>query len=171
MTEYAVGICRQMNIPPDYTEIVGVAASLHDYGKIGISDSLLKKEGKLTEDEFEIIKTHATKTRSILEQIDFHDLYKLVPEIAGAHHEKMDGSGYPKGLSGSEIPIGARIIAVADFFEAITAKRHYHNPMPVNEAFKLLEEGRGVHFDEKIVEAFISYFNNSKYEEENQSTA
>ena len=72
VTEYAVGICKEMNMPPDYTEVVAVAASLHDYGKIGISDALLKKEGLLTDDEYETIKTHAVKTRKILEQIDFH---------------------------------------------------------------------------------------------------
>ncbi len=128
VTEYAVGICKEMNMSPDYTEVVGVAASLHDYGKIGISDALLKKEGLLTEEEYETIKTHAVKTRTILEQIDFHGSYSLIPEIAEAHHEKIDGSGYPRGLKEHEIPIGSRIIAVADFFEAITAKRLYRDP-------------------------------------------
>ncbi|MCX5848904.1 MAG: HD domain-containing protein [Deltaproteobacteria bacterium] len=163
VTEYALGICLEMNIPKDYTEVVGVAASLHDYGKIGISDNLLKKEGMLTEEEYEIIKTHSVKTRNILEQIDFHGGYKLIPEIAEAHHEKLDGSGYPRGLRGMEIPIGSRIIAVADFFEAITAKRLYHDPMPVHDAFELLRRESDVHFSREIVEAFINFYK-TKYE-------
>lgn len=158
VTEYALGICREMDIPADYTEIVGVAASLHDYGKIGISDALLKKEGRLTPEEFEIIKTHSVKTRSILEQIDFHGSYSLVPEIAEAHHEKLDGSGYPRGLKGHEIPFGSRIIAVADFFEAITAKRVYRDPIPLPEAFKMLHGECDVHFSREIVEAFTKFY-------------
>jgi HD-GYP domain-containing protein (c-di-GMP phosphodiesterase class II) len=162
VTEYAVGICREMNMPSDYTEVVAVAASLHDYGKIGISDALLKKEGLLTDDEYETIKTHAVKTRKILEKIDFHGSYSLIPEIAEAHHEKIDGSGYPRGLKEHEIPIGSRIIAVADFFEAITAKRLYRDPIPVPEAFKMLRRESDVHFSRDIVEAFIHYYT-SKY--------
>jgi len=158
VTEYAVGICKEMNMPSDYTEVVAVAASLHDYGKIGISDALLKKEGLLTDDEYETIKTHAVKTRKILEQIDFHGAYSLIPEIAEAHHEKIDGSGYPNGLKEHEIPIGSRIIAAADFFEAITAKRLYHDPVPVREAFEMLRRESGVHFSPEIVEAFINYY-------------
>jgi HD-GYP domain-containing protein (c-di-GMP phosphodiesterase class II) len=138
---------------------VGVAASLHDYGKIGISDALLKKEGTLTAEEYEVIKTHTVKTRSILEQIDFQGSYSQIPHIAEAHHEKLDGSGYPRGLKGMEIPIGSRIIAVADFFEAITAKRLYHDPMPAEEAFKMLRRESDVHFSGEIVEAFINYYN------------
>ncbi len=162
VTEYAVGICKEMNIPSDYTEVVGVAASLHDYGKIGISDALLKKEGLLTEEEYETIKTHAVKTRTILEQIDFHGSYSLIPEIAEAHHEKIDGSGYPRGLKGHEIPIGSRIIAVADFFEAITAKRLYRDPIPVEEAFAMLRRESDVHFSRDIVEAFINFYTTQK---------
>lgn len=158
VTEYALGICQEMNIPTDYAEVVGVAASLHDYGKIGISDALLKKEGLLTAEEYETIKTHAVKTRNILEQIDFHGSYSLIPEIAEAHHEKLDGTGYPRGLKGNEIPIGSKIIAVADFFEAITAKRLYRDPMPVHEAFEMLRRESDVHFSHEIVEAFINYY-------------
>ncbi len=104
------------------------------------------------------MKTHAHKTQSILEQINFEGIFSQVPEIAGSHHEKVDGSGYPNGLIGEEIPLGARIIAVADFFEAVTAKRHYRDPLPMSYAFRLLGKGRGVHFDEKVVDAFIQYY-------------
>jgi HD-GYP domain-containing protein (c-di-GMP phosphodiesterase class II) len=166
VTEYAIGICKEMNMPSDYTEVVAVAASLHDYGKIGISDDLLKKEGLLTAEEYETIKTHAVKTRTILEQIDFHGAYGLIPEIAEAHHEKIDGSGYPHGLKEHEIPIGSRIIAVADFFEAITAKRLYRDPVPEDQAFAMLRRESGVHFSPEIVEAFINFYTSKKLVDE-----
>ena len=85
-------------------------------------------------------------------------MFSQVPEIAGAHHEKADGSGYPLGLRGDEIPLGARIIAVADFFEAITAKRHYRDPLPLDVAFHLLEKEREIHFDKTIVDAFKRFY-------------
>jgi putative nucleotidyltransferase with HDIG domain len=158
VTEYAVGIARELGFPRDFREMIRVAALLHDYGKIGVPDAILKKEGRLTPEEYETVKTHSSKTREILEQINFQGIYRQVPEIAGAHHEKIDGSGYPDGLKGKDIPIGARIIAVADFFEAVTSKRHYRDPMPLEEAFRLLREGSGQHFDRWIVSAFIRYY-------------
>ncbi len=118
VTEYALGICNELNMPKDYCEMIRVAALLHDYGKIGIKDSVLKKEGKLDIEERNEIETHTTKTRKILEQINFEGIYTEVPYIAECHHEKIDGSGYPKGIKGEDIPLGAKIIAVADFFEA-----------------------------------------------------
>ena len=158
VTEYAVGICIELEMSQDYTEMIRVAALLHDYGKIGVPDAILKKNGRLTEDEYEIVKSHAQKTQEILQQINFEGLFRQIPEIAGSHHEKIDGSGYPRGLKGKEIPLGARIIAVADFFEAITSKRHYRDPMPFDVAFRLLREESGVHFDSKVVEAFMRYY-------------
>lgn len=159
VTEYTVGICKELGMPRDYCEMIRVASLLHDYGKIGIKDDILKKEDKLNTEEREEIKSHVEKTRRILEQINFEGIYREVPEISGAHHEKIDGSGYPKGLRGEEIPLGARIIAVADFFEAITSKRHYRDPMPLDIAFKLLNEHSGKQFDSEVVEAFIRYYN------------
>jgi HD-GYP domain-containing protein (c-di-GMP phosphodiesterase class II) len=164
VTEYAVGICQEMGLPANYREMIRVAALLHDYGKIAVPDAVLKKNGRLTDEEYEVVKTHSEKTREILEQISFEGIFLQVPEIAGAHHEKMDGSGYPQGLKGKEIPLGARIIAVADFFEAITAKRHYREPMPLEAAFRLLHESSGKHFDRKVVKAFSRYFLKSHIE-------
>jgi HD-GYP domain-containing protein (c-di-GMP phosphodiesterase class II) len=138
--------------------MIRVASLLHDYGKIGISDAILKKPGKLTEEEYEEIKTHAEKTRQILLKINFRGIYREVPEIAGAHHEKVDGTGYPKGLHGDAIPLGAKILAVADFFEAVTAKRHYRDPMPVDVALQMLEEKRDVHYDSIVIDAFLGFF-------------
>lgn len=159
VTEYALGICNELNVSKDYCEMIRVAALLHDYGKIGIKDAVLKKEGKLDIEERKEIETHTTKTRKILEQINFEGIYTEVPYIAECHHEKIDGSGYPKGLKGEDIPLGAKIIAVADFFEAITSKRHYRDPMPIDIAFQLLNEEGKIHFDKKVIEAFIGYYN------------
>ena len=158
VTEYAVGICEEMGLSSDYREMIRVAALLHDYGKIGVPDAILKKPGRLTTDEFEAVKTHARRTREILEQVNFEGVFEQVPEIAGAHHEKLDGSGYPLGLMNREIPLGAKIIAVADFFEAITSRRHYRNPMFIEKALVILREKSGIHFDEKVVSAFIAYY-------------
>jgi HD-GYP domain-containing protein (c-di-GMP phosphodiesterase class II) len=157
VTKYAVSICQEMGFSKEYQEMIQVAALLHDYGKIGVPDAILKKPGRLTDEEYEIVKLHAEKTQKILQQINFEGVFSQVPEIAGCHHEKIDGSGYPNGLKGDEIPLGAKIIAVADFFEAITARRHYRGPIPVQKAIAMLEKERGVHFDESIVDAFFRY--------------
>jgi len=159
VTEFAVGICDELGLPYNYTEMIRVASLLHDYGKIGVDDAILKKPGKLNEDEYEHIKTHASKTKDILSRINFEGIYKDVPEIAGSHHEKLDGTGYPNNLTSEEIHFGAKIIAVADVFEALTARRHYREPMPTNEAFDLLVSEIGVHFDRNCVEAMIKYYN------------
>jgi len=157
VTKYSLGICEELGLSKDYTEMIRVASLLHDYGKIGIPDAILKKEGRLTVEEYTQVKSHAEKTREILEQINFEGIYRQVPDVAGSHHEKIDGTGYPRGLRGSEIPFGAKIIAVADFFEAITAKRHYRGPMPLALAIRLLEERSGAHFEKKVVKALIQH--------------
>ena len=162
VTEYSLGICHELGLPKDYSEMIRVASLLHDYGKIGVPDAILKKDGRLTDQEYENVKSHAAKTREILEQINFEGIYREVPEIAGSHHEKIDGSGYPEGIRGKDIPLGAKILAVADFFEAITSKRHYRDPMPLNQAFELLKEKSGTHFEQKIVAAFIRYYIKAK---------
>lgn len=158
VTEYSVAICKEVGLPTDYSEMIKVAALLHDYGKIGVPDNILKKEGELTPEEYEVIKTHSTKTYEILAKINFEGIYSETPEIAGAHHEKMDGSGYPRGMKGTDIPVGARIIAVADYFDSITSKRHYRDPMSIDEAFSLLQKESGAHLDKKFVDAFIAYY-------------
>ena len=156
VTEYSVEICNELAMAPAEVEMIRVAALLHDYGKIGVPDAILKKNGRLSELEYEIVRTHCHKTRDILEQVNFEGIYRQVPEIAGAHHEKIDGTGYPKGLKGKDIPLGAKIIAVADFYEAVTSQRHYRDPMLIEEAFRLLREGSGSHFEKHIVEALIT---------------
>ena len=158
VTEYAVGICEELGMTKDYCEMIRVAALLHDYGKIGIKDDILKKNTSLSIEEHEEIKTHVEKTKKILEQVNFEGIYTEVPQIVECHHEKIDGSGYPKGLKGEEIPLGAKILAVADFFEAVTSKRHYREPMPLDTAFELLMDKSDIHFDRKIVEAFMRHY-------------
>jgi hypothetical protein len=162
VTEYSMAICAEMGLPREHTEVIRVASQLHDYGKIGIKDSILKKSGPLSGKEREEIKTHVVKTHDILERINFSGAYKQVPFIAGSHHERLDGTGYPKGLKGEAIPLGARIIAVADFFEAITAKRHYHEPRPFGEAIEMLKLESGHHLDEKVVGALINVLHQGK---------
>ncbi len=158
VTEYALGICEELGVSSEYRRMIQVAALLHDYGKIGVPDSILKKPGKLTPEEYEAVQKHVVHSQEILEQINFEGIFSEVPRVAGAHHEKIDGSGYPLGLKGDQIPLGAKIIAVADFFEAITAKRHYRNPMFVSQALDRLREKSRVHFDERVVAAFMAYY-------------
>ncbi len=156
--EFSIGICNELGLSKEYAEMIRISALLHDYGKIGVPDAILKKSGKLSPEEYQELQTHAAKTRTILERISFEGIYEQIPEIAGCHHEKLDGSGYPKGLRGEEIPLGSRIIAVADFFEAITAKRHYREPMQIDYAMELLKKEGSSRLDPDIIEAFINYY-------------
>jgi HD-GYP domain-containing protein (c-di-GMP phosphodiesterase class II) len=158
VTRFAMGTSEELALPKEYCEMIRVASLLHDYGKIAIKDSILKKPGSLTPDEYREIRMHAAKTKEILEKVQFEGIYKEVPEIAASHHEKWDGTGYPRGLKSEEIPLGARILAVADVFEAITSERHYRGPMPIHEACDLLVGDKGKHFDPSVVDAFLRYY-------------
>lgn len=157
VTEYAAGIAEELGQSDEYIQMIRIAGLLHDYGKIGIPDSILKKKGRLTPEERDIINTHPARSQQILSQVPFRGLQTQIPHIAGAHHEHWDGAGYPAGLKGVDIPLGARILAVADFFEAITAKRHYREPMHTEKALRILHESSGSHFDPEIVTAFVAY--------------
>lgn len=133
------------------------AAPLHDVGKIGISDTILLKPGKLTYEEFEIMKTHAEIGYRILSE-STSDVLSLGAEIALNHHEKFDGSGYPRGLIGDDIPISGRIAAVCDVFDALTSKRVYKEAMPIEKALDILKEGRENHFDPQVLDNFLANF-------------
>ncbi|MBN2508973.1 MAG: HD domain-containing protein [Spirochaetales bacterium] len=157
VTTYALGICQELELDDDFKEMIRIAALLHDYGKIAVPDSILKKKGTLSPEEYAIIQTHAIKTKEILDKIQFQGIYTQVPEIAYSHHERIDGKGYPRGLKGDEIPFGAKIIAVADFFDAITSKRHYRSPMDMATAVATIRAEVGGHLDPDLTEALLSY--------------
>ena len=130
------------------------AAPMHDVGKIGIPDAVLRKPGKLDGEEWEVMKQHAQIGADIIGEHP-SGLQRMAREIALNHHEKWDGSGYPRGIGGAEIPVEARIIAIADVFDALTSERPYKKAWPVEEAVQLLREQSGRHFDPELVELFL----------------
>ncbi len=156
VTMYAGLICEKCHLSENEKEIIKNASLLHDIGKIGIKDSILQKEGKLTKEEYEHIKEHAILTHNILGKVYISKNFKDVAEIASSHHEKYDGTGYFKGLKGEEIPLGGRILAVCDVFDAITSKRHYRDKMEIKDVLKIIIDGKNTHFDENIVNAFMN---------------
>jgi HD-GYP domain-containing protein (c-di-GMP phosphodiesterase class II) len=158
VAEYALGIARELGLGEVEMDSLHVAALLHDYGKIGVSDAVLKKPGKLTAEEFEHIKTHIPRTQGILGKMRFMRKYRNVPMIASCHHERLDGTGYSAGLKAHEIPFMAKILAVADVFEALTAKRHYRDALSAEEAFRMLEQDVGSKYDGNIVDALKCYW-------------
>jgi HD-GYP domain-containing protein (c-di-GMP phosphodiesterase class II) len=133
------------------------AGLLHDYGKIGTREAILCKPGRLTPEEYEHIKEHPAHTMKILSQIHFTEDLQDLPLVASSHHERMDGTGYPYGLPAEQIPLGARIIAVADFFDALTHKRHYREPMPIEDVIQLIRDQTGSAFDPDVVAAFEQF--------------
>ncbi len=142
-----------------YMSDVIMSAPLHDVGKIKIPDAILNKPGKLTPEEYEIMKTHTTAGRIILEKAistaSGDNYLKEARNMAAYHHEKWNGKGYPEGLYGEVIPLSARIMAVADVFDALSSRRIYKAPMPVEKVFEIIEEGSGKDFDPKCVEVFL----------------
>ncbi len=158
VTFLAGKIAEYMNIDKDTREAIYYAALLHDYGKMAVPDSILKKPGKLSEEETGILRKHVHHTKIILSSIEFDGNLEKVPLFASQHHERIDGKGYPEGLVGSEISIGGKIIAVADVFEALTAKRHYREPYSLKKTLNLLIEGIGTQFDRDAVLALRKYF-------------
>ena len=155
MCHYAEAIARKMGLNKKFVEAIMYAALMHDVGKIGIPDQILRKPGKLTPEEWEIMKKHTTIGGEILKNSEA-EFIKLAARIALTHHEKWDGTGYPKGLKGDEIDLAGRIAAVADVFEAITSQRPYKEPFPVDKAFEIIEQGKGHHFDPEVVNAFFA---------------
>ncbi len=166
MPEYAI------HLGPQQRTLIAKAAPLHDIGKVGIPDHILLKPGKLTPEEFEIMKEHAQIGADALDgaiervlasdegnPVDSNPHYALAylevaRDIAGCHHEKWDGSGYPRGLSGEEIPLSARLMALADVFDALSCRRHYKKAFPMDETISIIRQGRGKHFDPTIVDVF-----------------
>jgi len=141
---------EKVGLPNDQLKALERGALLHDLGKIGISDTILHKPGKLTEDEWKIMRTHPDIGARIVERIPF--LQDCMP-VVRYHHERWDGTGYPLGLKGNDIPVFARIFAVADVFDALTSKRSYRKRSTPEEAFAYLREQSNVLFDAQIVDA------------------
>ena len=143
-----------------YTELIYKSAPLHDIGKVGVPDRILLKPGALTAEEFEEMKKHTTYGRdTILEaeksMAEPQSFLEVAREIAYSHHEKWDGTGYPQGLKGTDIPLCARLMALADVYDALISKRVYKAPMPHDEAVAIIMKGKGQHFDPEVLEAFL----------------
>ncbi len=149
-------------IDDNYIDMLYRSAPLHDIGKVAIGDSILLKPGKLTHEEFERMKQHAMIGANILEQAVFHSssgsFLAMAAVIARGHHERFNGSGYPASLAGMEIPLCARIVALADVFDALTSQRPYKEPFPVDVARQMIIDESGKHFDPVIVEAFLARY-------------
>jgi putative two-component system response regulator len=174
---YAAIIAKELGFSAPLITTLEYAAQLHDVGKIGIPDNILRKPAKLTKDEFEIMKNHCSLGNQIIgrkvigdsEDVEIHaslgesifedcnsPIMRMAASVAASHHEKWDGSGYPRGLSGEEIPIEGRITAVADVFDAVSSTRPYKTPFPIEKCFAIIEEGAGTHFDPQVVAAFLA---------------
>lgn len=148
-------------IDDHFISLMYILAPMHDIGKILVPDSILKKPGKLTAEEFEQMKKHASLggkvVSEVLEGITDEEYLKFASDIATYHHEKWDGSGYPFGKKGEEIPLSARIMAVADVFDALISERCYKKAMPFDQAVEIIRQGSGAHFDPKLVEVFLKH--------------
>lgn len=151
VTLYTVRLAEAMKLNRDSIESLIVGAFLHDVGKIGISDQILLKPGRLTAEEFEIMKRHVVFGGEIIQDSTW---LKRARDVVLFHHEKFDGSGYPHGIHGMDIPLGARLFAVVDVFDALMSKRPYKEPLLVEEALIILREGAGKHFDPDVATTF-----------------
>lgn len=160
--------CRKKGMHKDilsdeYIDRLKKAAPLHDVGKICVSDAILTKPGKLTEEEFAEIKLHSSRGGSIIkecfESIEDKEYVDMAIDVASYHHEKWNGEGYSTGLKGEDIPLSARIMAIADVFDALVSKRCYKKALPVDDAYKIIEESSGTHFDPELVKVFVDIRN------------
>ncbi len=154
MGQYAVVLARKLGLDDKIVDSIQYAVPMHDVGKIGVPDRILLKPGKLTAEEFEIMKQHTLIGAKILVDSDA-GFIKLAEIVALTHHEKWDGSGYPNNLKGSEIPLAGCITAVSDVFDALTSRRPYKEPFSIDKSFNIIEEGRGDHFRPDVVDAFL----------------
>jgi len=151
---------RNAELDDHYVEMIYHASALHDIGKVGIADAILQKPGKLNSDEFDIMKTHPTigfqTLETIVKSYPNNQMVGMGSDIAKSHHEKWNGTGYPEGLSGEAIPLSARIVAIADVYDALRSKRPYKTAFSHQQAVDIILEGRGVHFDPELIRLFES---------------
>ena len=155
VTRYSLLIAKEMNLPASFMETLQISAQLHDVGKIGIEDHILKKPGALTEEEFEVMKTHTTKGANILRPVT--QLAEMLPGIE-LHHEALDGRGYPYGLKGDQIPLLARVIAVGDTFDALTTNRPYQQAHTPEQALEIIKNIAGKRLDPDCVKALLAVY-------------
>jgi putative two-component system response regulator len=155
MARYCEALGKAAGLSEEETTLMFTAAPMHDIGKIGIPDQILLKEGPLTDEEYEVIKSHTTIGADVLAGSQ-HELVKMAESIALTHHENWDGTGYPNGLKGEEIPIVGRICAVCDVFDALTSQRPYKEAWTFEDAAKELQSMSGTKLDPTLVEAFLS---------------
>ena len=154
MARYSALIARELGLAPEWQELLLKAAPMHDVGKLATPDHILLKPGRLDPDEMAIMRLHAKIGGHILAGSD-SPLIRLAEEIARGHHEKYDGSGYPRGLAGEQIPVSARIVAVADVFDALTSERPYKPAWPLAQARQFLQQNKGSHFCPRCIDAFL----------------
>ncbi|WCK55013.1 two-component system response regulator [Aneurinibacillus sp. Ricciae_BoGa-3] len=154
ISHYTGVLARAYGLHPAEVDLLVDASPMHDIGKIGVPDHILLKPGKLTAEEFEIMKEHTTIGYKILSDTEF-PLLRLASEIALTHHEKYDGTGYPNGMSGRDIPLSGRIVAVVDVFDALTSSRPYKEPFSNETAYSIIRKGSGTHFDPNMVNLFF----------------
>ena len=155
VSRYAETIARQLRLAPRRARALRGAAKLHDFGKIAIPDRILLKPAPLTAAERRVVERHTVIGHELLSDSD-SELLDLAAVIALCHHEHWDGSGYPQGLAEDEIPLEARISAVADFFDSLTRERPYRRALPLREALRLVRAGSGTQFDPLVVDAFFA---------------
>lgn len=153
VTEYAINLGKHMNLSEEELSVIAKGALLHDIGKIGVPDHILLKPDKLTEEEWEHMRKHAQFGYDLLKRIDF---LEASAKIVHTHHERYDGQGYPSGLSGDEIPLGARIFSVVDALDAMTSRRTYRKAIPFEEAVQKISEASGTQFDPEVIEVFAT---------------
>lgn len=158
VAHYAKHIAHMLGLSVQEQDLLFKATLMHDIGNVGIIKSVLLKTGKLIKEEFNLIKQHTSIGYKLLNESN-SPLLQLAAEIAYTHHEKFDGSGYPQGLSGADIPLSGRIVAIADVFDALTSTRPYKNAWTIDDACQFLRDHSGAHFDAICVEAFFSEFN------------
>ena len=154
MASYSAALARAAGQTEAYCQQMELAASMHDTGKVGIPHKILKKPGRLDADEWAIMQTHSQLGYDILAR-GSSGMFEMAATIALSHHEQWDGSGYPQGLAGEQIPLEARIVAIADVFDALTMKRPYKEPWPMEQAIDYIRQSSGQHFDPTLVEAFL----------------
>ena len=154
MSHYSRILAGSLHLSPGEVEIIHLASPMHDVGKMGTPDNILFKPGKHTPEEWEIMKQHATFGGRILNGSSAK-LLQAGEIIALSHHEKWDGSGYPKGISGEDIPLWGRITAVADVFDALTSKRPYKEAFSNEKSLQIMKEGRGKHFEPRLLDLFL----------------